>query len=87
VNYFTRKNKNQLFEGWNGFDYYDGEYIRDNLSLVGQHGDYPTIDHKVSVYYGFINNISPEEISSLENLCLTKRRINSKKNSKINFIL
>ncbi len=54
---------------------------------IYQHGDYPTIDHKISVHYGFINNINPEEISSLENLCLTKRRINSKKNSKIDFIL
>lgn len=87
VDYLTRKNKKRLLENWDGFDYYDGEYIRVNFSLVGQHGDYPTIDHKISVYYGFINNINPEEISSLENLCLTKRRINSKKNSKIDFIL
>jgi len=87
VDYLTRKIKNQLLDSWDGFDYYDGEYIYDNFSLVGQHGDYPTVDHKISVHYGFINNIDPEEISSLENLCLTKRRINSKKNSKIDFIL
>ena len=42
---------------------------------------YPTIDHKISVFNGFINNISPEEISQLENLCITKRTNNSKKNS------
>lgn len=87
VDRLTRINKNELLENWNGFDYYDGEYILDNFNLVGQHGDYPTIDHKISVYYGFNNNIDPEEISCIDNLCFTKRRINSKKYNKIDFTL
>ena len=29
--------------------------------------------------YGFDNNISPEEISKIENLCITKRGLNSSK--------
>lgn len=87
VDLFTKKNKQQLFESWDGFDYYDGEYIFDNFNLSGQHGDYPTIDHKVSVYDGFRNNIPAEDLAKLENLCVTKRRINSKKYNKSNFIL
>lgn len=45
--------------------------------------NYPTIDHKISVYYGFINNISPEEIGDISNLCITKRWINSTKRDSI----
>lgn len=87
VDYLTKKNKKILFENWNGFDYYDGEFILDNFDLSGQHGDYPTIDHKVSVYFGFTNNIEASEIASLSNLCITKRRINSKKYINIDFKL
>jgi len=87
VDKLTRKNKHNLLSNWNGYDFYDGEYIRDNFNLIGQHGDYPTIDHKISVHFGFINEIKVDKISCLENLCLTKRRINSKKNNKIDFTL
>jgi hypothetical protein len=44
--------------------------------------NYPTIDHKVSVLYGFKNGIEPEEISKLDNLCITKRILNIIKGSK-----
>ena len=37
---------------------------------------------KISVYYGFKNNISPEELCKLDNLCITKRGINSSKGCK-----
>lgn len=79
VDYLTRKNKNQLLDSWDGFDFYDGEYIRGNFSLVGQHGDYPTIDHKKSVKECFLEGILPIYVASFDNLCFTKRRINSKK--------
>jgi hypothetical protein len=74
----TNKNKKVLFEKWNGYDYYDGEYIKNNI-----HNDknYPTIDHKISIKFGFDNNIIPEEISKIENLCITKRGLNSSKGS------
>jgi hypothetical protein len=80
---FTRKNKNHLYENWNGYDYYDGELIKGYLSHNHTHRFYPTIDHKISVYFGFISNINPEEIGSLNNLCITKRFINSIKGSLI----
>ena len=76
---FTRKNKKHLYENWNGNDYYDNELIKGYLSHTSTHRFYPTIDHKISVYFGFMNNISPDEIGSLDNLCITKRYINSMK--------
>lgn len=82
VNNLTRKNKKNLLETWNGFDYYDNEFIFDNFSLDTNHRDYPSIDHKISVLWGFNNGISAEEICDLKNLCFTKRRHNSSKNLK-----
>lgn len=81
VKKLTNQNKKQLFEDWDGYDYYDGEfiqnYINDDFS-----SSYPTIDHKTSVLFGYLNNIPPTEISNINNLCLTKMCINSKKGSK-----
>ena len=80
VDKLTKLNKIELFNSWNGYDYYDSEYIKDNLSLDSNDKLYPTIDHKISIYYGFNNNISSEKIANIDNLCITKRLINSKKN-------
>lgn len=82
ISSLTNNLKNELFEQWNGFDFYDNEYIKDNFNLYYLDKNYPTIDHKISVNYGFNNNISPEEISKIENLCVTKRSLNSKKQDK-----
>jgi hypothetical protein len=79
VRNITNSNKKYLYENWDGNDYYDNELIKGYLSHTHTHRFYPTIDHKISVYFGFMNNISPEEIGSLENLCITKRFINSMK--------
>jgi hypothetical protein len=80
----TKKNirKYNFKEKWNGLDYYDNEYILDNLNLNHTSPLYPTIDHKISIFYGFNNNISVYEISNIENLCITKRKINSSKSTK-----
>lgn len=75
----TKKNKQILLNNWNGFDYYDNEYIKDNFNLPYYDKNYPTIDHKLSIFDGYKNNISVEEIADLKNLCFTKRFINSKK--------
>ena len=79
VRFYTNKNKKELFEDWNGIDYYDDEYIKDYLSLKSNNLKYPTIDHKISCIYAFKNNIDAIQISKIENLCITKRIINSKK--------
>ena len=76
---FTYASKTKLFKNWNGFDYYDNEYIKDNFKLDSENAVYPTIDHKISIFHGFKNNISAEIIGSIDNLCITKRSINSSK--------
>lgn len=83
VNRLTKRVKKELYENWDGYDYYDNEYIRENANLYYTDKNYPTIDHKISVFHGFSNGISEEEISGIDNLCITKRSINSMKNSKI----
>jgi hypothetical protein len=79
VRRITENNKNRLFESWNGIDYYDGEYIKDNFNLEHINISYPTIDHKISVIHGFKNNIPFEIIGDIKNLCITKRGNNSSK--------
>jgi len=81
VTSITRKNKKQLFQNWNGFDYYDGEYIKQNFNLKWYNTKHPSIDHKISIYYGFKNKISPEIIGNIDNLCITKRGTNRKKHT------
>ena len=75
----TRQKSKKLFERWDGYDYYDGQYIRKYMNLPHNDVNYPTIDHKISVYHGYVNSVSPELICSDENLCITKRKINSLK--------
>lgn len=84
VRIITNKNKKKLFESWDGNDYYDKEFIRNNLSDFKYHEkSYPTIDHKISLIYGFLNEIPPKEIGDISNLCITKKSINSSKREKI----
>lgn len=78
-NDLTRKIRKQMLEGWDGFDYIDGEYIKDNLNLHYTHGSYPTLDHVIPRSQGFKEKISPYEITKPENLKWTKRSNNSKK--------
>jgi hypothetical protein len=76
---FTKRSKRELLKNWDGYDYYDNEFIKDYLSLNHTNNLYPTIDHKNSVFWGFVNCIPAEEIGSYDNLCFTKRTINSRK--------
>lgn len=82
ITYLTNKLKTELFDNWEGYDFYDGEYIKNYLTESSSYINYPTIDHKISVLHGFLNTISPEDIANIDNLCITKRYINSKKGSK-----
>lgn len=78
----TQRNVKKLYNSWGGYDYYDNEFILENLQLSGYDRNYPTVDHKISIYQGFITKMPYEEIGSIENLCITKRYINSSKNHK-----
>jgi len=80
VNNLTHSIKKELLNNLDGYDYYDKEYIKDNFNLHHNDRNYPTIDHKISVYYGFMNDMSVEDLCKLDNLCITKRYINSSKN-------
>jgi hypothetical protein len=82
VRRITRLNKLSLYENWNGKDFYDGESIKDYLNLHHNHKNYPTIDHKISVFDGFNKWINPELIGDISNLVITKRGTNSRKNLK-----
>lgn len=86
VGRLTNRVKKLLFENWNGYDYYDNEFIKGNFSYSHTNRLFPTIDHKISTIFGFNNNIPEEEIASLKNLCITKRYINSAKGSLIESI-
>lgn len=87
VNHETNKYKKALFENWDGTDYYTGEMLLTNDEFQrmnpGIHPNrnlkQPTIDHKVSVNYGFVNGLSVKEIARSDNLCVTSRLNNSKK--------
>lgn len=76
----TLRIKKILYDNWDGFDFYDKEYIKNNFNLPHHDKKYPTIDHKISIYWGFILGIDFSLISNINNLCITKRCINSIKN-------
>jgi hypothetical protein len=71
--------KKSILEEWDGFDYYDREYIKDNFNLKSNSRNYPHFDHKISVLYGFKNGIDFNKIANSSNICVTKGYINSKK--------
>jgi hypothetical protein len=79
VRKLTKRVTKSLFENWDGYDYYDDEYIKGNFCFGSKHRLYPSIDHKISIYHGFNSNIPAIEISDISNLCITKRFINSTK--------
>ena len=78
----TNRNKKVLYDGWDGYDYYDGEYIKNYTSLKSSDKNYPTIDHKTSTFYGFLNGVEAVDIADISNLCITKMIINSIKQEK-----
>ena len=67
---------------WDGYDYYDSEYIKDNFNLDPFDENYPNFDHKISTRHGFDNNIPINEIAHISNICITKRKINMLKYAK-----
>lgn len=81
-NELTRKVRDVLLEDWDGTDYIDGKYIKDNLTLPHSHGDYPTLDHVVSKTKCYKQGLTPEQACSVENLKWTTRRNNSTKYNK-----
>ncbi len=81
VDNISDRTKVELLNNWDGYDYYDNEYIKDNFNLSIYDKKYPSMDHKISVIYGFLNDISIIDIADIKNLCFTKNILNSKKGS------
>lgn len=81
VKCYTRKEKNKLYNNWNGLDFYDNENIIENKKLHYNSDLYPHIDHKISIFEGFKNKIDPSIIGNIDNLCITKRINNLSKGS------
>ena len=80
--YMSYKHKLKLLEIWDGRDFYTGDFIKNNFKFHSSHESYPTIDHKISIFYGYINNVEISELTSINNLCWTTRRNNSRKSKK-----
>jgi len=78
----TNKKKNELFDNWSGYDYYDNHHIANNFNLRPSDRQYPTVDHKISIFSCFMNKISIEYAASMDNLCITTKSNNSKKSRK-----
>ena len=81
-NHLTRKIRIQMLETWDGYDYLDGEYIKDNLNLHFLDKNYPSLDHIKPRSQCFREGLSPYEATKPENLAWTKRVNNSKKYNK-----
>jgi len=73
----TKKHKNKLFSIWDGKCHYTGIELDKNQHYNNE--TYPTIDHKICVFYGFNNNIDPKEIGNINNLSICSRWANRKK--------
>lgn len=71
----------ELFNLWNGLDYYTGENLLE-LSKVNSKIYKPSVDHKTSIYYGYKNNMSIYQLADISNLCICGKGINSTKNTK-----
>lgn len=80
VSTITYQHINELFDGWDGKCYYSDENLLVKDSTDYNNVLYPTIDHKISISYGFKNDISPEAIGHKDNLCICSRSENSRKN-------
>jgi endogenous inhibitor of DNA gyrase (YacG/DUF329 family) len=97
MNITYRKWKKELFDRWDGLDAYDGQKLITNeeyrklknidkiSKMVNMNPLQPTIDHKISIYYGYLNNIPEEEIAYIDNLCICSRRNNTRKSCRVRF--
>lgn len=74
----TKKHTKDLYRAWDGKCAYTGCVL---LTDKSKYNDplYRTIDHKISIYNGFIDNVDPATIGGLDNLCICSREANSRK--------
>ena len=75
----TRKHKKNLYTNWAGRCFYSNRLIYNEPKWSKYE---PTIDHVVSIFFGFTNNWSPKIVGGYDNLVICCRYINSKKGKK-----
>ena len=77
VKYYTNKSVKKMSTPdicyYSGFPIFKDKQINYNSQF------YATLDHKISVLYGFIHKIDAEQIGSIENLCWCSRLVNALK--------
>ena len=78
-NSILQKRRKEMVGEWDGYDYIDNKYIKDNFNLPYYHKDYPTLDHLIPKQALFKEGYTPEEACKKENLRWTTRSNNSKK--------
>lgn len=84
----TRKNVKILWKEWDCLDYYTKEKLITNeeykILYPNKHKNtnklQPSVDHKFPILLGFLEGIDYKFIGSINNLCITSRQNNSKKN-------
>jgi hypothetical protein len=81
-NYHTRQMRKVMLKTWDGYDYIDGEYIKDNLSLHYSDKNYPSLDHIKPRSKCFEEGMTVRECCNPTNLAWTKRINNSRKYNK-----
>ena len=81
--YLTRKIRKKMLQNWDGYDYIDGEYIKENLNLHYTHKNYPTLDHITPRSECFKQGLTPKEATNPSNLKWTKRINNSRKYNRV----
>jgi hypothetical protein len=78
-NYHTKKMRKIMFETWDGYDYIDGEYIKDFINLHYSDSKYPSLDHIKPRSLCFKEGMTVAECCDISNLAWTTRINNSKK--------
>jgi len=79
----TRKHKKKLFKDWNGLCYYTEKNIIKFYNKEDYNNpNFPVIDHRMSIFDGFNNNISHAIVGGIDNLCICTRKINGIKNKR-----
>ena len=72
--------RDYVFDLWDGECFYCKKYIKNEPKWSKYE---PTVDHKISIIYGFKNKLKEHEIADIDNLCIACRSCNSSKRENV----
>jgi len=72
--------RDYVFDSWNGKCYYCRKFIENEPKWSKFE---PTIDHKISIIYGFNNKINDHDLADINNLVISCRSCNSSKRENV----